>query len=57
MFREDYAHEKGLICIADNKILQENLLLGSATSFLVFRARFKSRISHVPNVRTIDTPY
>ena len=27
MFREDNAHEKGLICIADNKILQENLLL------------------------------
>ena len=33
MFREDNAHEKGLICIADNKILKENLLLGSATSF------------------------
>ena len=57
MFREDNAHEKGLVCIADNKILQENLLLGSATSFLVFRARFKSRISHVPNLRIIDTPY
>ena len=57
MFREDNAHEKGLVCIADNKILQENLLLGSATSFLVFRAQFRSRISHVPNVRTIDTPY
>ena len=36
MFREDNAHEKGLVCIADNKILQEKLLQGSATSFFGF---------------------